>query len=357
MRIFFISSYPTPGDGVSDYTGHLIKALQQADHQVSSGRVNIQLSPMQLFKWGAVYTQILEFKPDVVHIQYTPTTTGPGIRKLMKRLQAKDIRCILTIHEKPDFFIGTLPQFLVQPFLHWEKNILQQADAVIVHTKDHYIDLRLTYRIPEERVQVIPHFIQDIPVTGTFSSPRIIAFGRIVPKKRLDVVLEALPEILKTFPHLQLLVIGTPPKNHVSFYQHLKTLSKQLRVEPHVQWLGYIPVAELRPLLAPTDVGILPYMNVTQSGAAFTLLSLHIPIITNDLRPFNELFAQYAVGKSIPLQSAKDIAHIIIQWFQDSSHAKPWEKEIQRLKNDQSLATIAQRHTTLYKKICQNTLV
>lgn len=356
MRIFFISSFPSPNDGVSDYTHDLIEALRKQGAQVSSGKIEKPFTLLYQRAWSKLIAQIYETKSDVVHIQYTPTSMGLGIQSALRQLKKLNIPVVLTVHEKPDFFIDRLPRLLVKSYLLWEKRLYKKASALVVHTKDHYVDVRIRYDVPAERLQVIPHYIQDTPCSGKTTTLRLISLGRIVPKKRLDLVIEAFAQLHPTHPELRLVVIGQAPSRHIDYAENLKQLAKRLGLADHVEWKGYINEKDLPQILSTQDVAILPYLMATQSGAAFKLLGHNVPVLTNNLPAFEELMGRFSVGLSRPLHSADHITTAVKDILQHPDWQAKWQTEIQRLKLEQSLDTVAKLHLKLYTRLCQNTL-
>lgn len=354
MRIFCISSFPSANDGVSDYTQDLMEALRQQNVELMSGKVDQPFAIFYTRAWSKLLLQIKKFAPDVVHIQYTPTSMGPGLKKGLRRLKKLHIPVVLTVHEKPDFFIDRLPRLLVKPYLLWERSLYQQASSLIVHTQDQYVDVRIRYNIAPEKIHVIPHYIQDTPAQGQTASLRLISLGRIVPKKRLDLVIEALAELRSNYPDLRLVVIGQAPNRYTQYAKNLKQLVQERHLSAQVEWKGYVDEKSLSQILSPHDVAVLPYLMATQSGAAFKVLSHNVPLLTNNLPAFEELISRFSVGLSRPLHSATDIAQAIKEMLQHPEWPAKWQAEIQRLKKEQSLDTIAQLHLTLYANLCQN---
>lgn len=357
MRIFFISSFPAKNDGVSDYTKDMITSLRTLGVQVDSAKIEKPFSVTYRKAWTQVIAQIKDKHPDVVHIQYTPTSLGYGLLSGLKRLRSLHVPVVLTVHEKPDFFIDRLPRILIKPYLLWERKVFRLASRLIVHTKDQYVDIRIRYDVPAEQLQVIPHYIQDTPAKHTNGTLRLVSLGRIVPKKRLDMVIEALAELRKEMPDLKLLVIGQAPNRYADYAHNLKRLAEQFGVSSAVEWKGYVSESDLHELLSTHDLAILPYLMATQSGAAFKLLSHHVPLLTNNLPAFEELMKQYTVGLSRPLHYSTDVVNAVQEVSSHPEWPKWWAQEITRLKKEQSLVTIAQLHLKLYTDLCQNTSV
>lgn len=330
-------------------------ALRQQGAEVSSGKIDRPFSVLYLRAWLRLIQQIQDFAPDLVHIQYTPTSLGLGLKTGLRKLQKLTIPVVLTIHEKPDFFIDRLPRILVKPYLLWEKKVCSLAGGLIVHTQDQYVDVRIRYDVPPAHLHVIPHYIQDTPAQGQTTALRLLSLGRIVPKKRLDLVLEAFAELRQTQSDMRLVVVGQAPVKYTAYAENLKHLAEKLGVSSQVDWKGYVSEKDLPQVLSTHDLAILPYLMATQSGAAFKVLSHNVPLLTNNLPAFEELLGRFSVGLSRPLHSAEQITQAVKEILTHPEWPAKWQTEIQRLKNEQSLDTIAQLHLKLYTNLCQNT--
>lgn len=355
MKICFISNYPTPNDGVSDYTKDLMESLKQQGAEVSSFKIDHPLSLKSISEWMTALKKITQLAPDLVHLQYTPTSLGWRLKWFIKKLQQSKIPSVLTVHEKPDFFIDRLPWLFFRPYLLWERAVFKSASALVVHTADQFVDIRIRYDVPGERIKTIPHYIQDTPAVGTTTNQRLVVLGRIVPKKRLDIVIEAMAQLKIDFPQIKLLVVGEAPPQYAEFAKNLKQLVKQHQLGSTVEWVGYVPDDQLPKLLSSHDLGVLPYLMGTQSGAAFKLLSHNIPLLASQLPAFVELMKHYPVGQATELSTAEQLAQAVRHIFNHSEFSTTWPAGIQRLKKEQSLATISQLHLSLYTHICQNT--
>lgn len=356
MKVYLVSSYPTPNDGISDYTRDLLESLKEQSVEVTSFKVNHPMSLKAIGEWKQIFQRVKEVQPDVVHLQYTPTSLGWRLPWFLRQLKKIHIRSVLTVHEKPDFFIDKLPRLLVKKYLLWERNTFRLASQLIVHTADHFVDIRIRYDIPGNRITTIPHYIQDTPAQGASSGPRLVALGRIVPKKRLDIVIEAVAQLKIDLPELKLLIIGEAPPRYAEFSENLKQLVTKYELESQVEWKGYVAEEDLPQLFSSSDVGVLPYLMGTQSGAAFKLLSHNVPLLTSQLPAFVELMRRYQVGQATELSTAEQLATAVREVLSHPEWQATWRAGIQRLKNEQSLATIAQLHLTLYTRLCQNTL-
>ncbi len=81
----------------------------------------------------------------------------------------------------------------------------------------------------------------------------LVCLGRIVPKKGFDVLLRALPAILRAAPATHVLIGGDGPQR-----EELGRLAAELGVAEHVHFAGQIPWDQVAAFLAAGDIFLLP---------------------------------------------------------------------------------------------------
>ena len=83
--------------------------------------------------------------------------------------------------------------------------------------------------------------------------PLLLFVGRLVEKKGVTYLLEAMPEVLQAFPDTTLVIVGDGPLRG-----KLEALAKSLQIEGHVKFLGALPQAELPAYYASADLFVGP---------------------------------------------------------------------------------------------------
>ncbi|WP_454099197.1 glycosyltransferase family 4 protein [Metabacillus sp. SLBN-84] len=83
--------------------------------------------------------------------------------------------------------------------------------------------------------------------------PYIFAAGRLVPEKGFGVLLAAMPEILKRFPEIRLMIAGDGP-----FRSEYEKLAKELNVQNHVIFLGFLDDAPLHIFFKNCEMTVVP---------------------------------------------------------------------------------------------------
>ena len=87
---------------------------------------------------------------------------------------------------------------------------------------------------------------------GLGNNPVLLSVGVLVERKGIDLIIRALPEVIKKVPNLVYLIIGKGAQEH-----YLKNLVKSLNLQNHVRFLGFISSEELANYYNLCDVFIL----------------------------------------------------------------------------------------------------
>ena len=142
--------------------------------------------------------------------------------------------------------------------------VFDQADVIIAVSQaelssmaHHINDLR--------KVRVIPngiHFtrFRELPEAGDFrehrgiEGPMLLYVGRLAVNKRMEVVIQAMPDLLEEHPDLTLVIAG--PDDGVG--ENWKELASTLGVEGHVRFEGFLSERDMIAAYTDADVFVLP---------------------------------------------------------------------------------------------------
>ena len=131
---------------------------------------------------------------------------GSHLLSLLRRLQMPIVTNLHTILEKPNPDQRRVMQELIR-----------LSSRFIVMTERGKRMLKEFYSIPEEKVDVIPHGIPDMPfVDPTFYKDQfgvegkkvILTFGLLSPGKGIENVISILPKIVEKFPDSVYIILG-----------------------------------------------------------------------------------------------------------------------------------------------------
>ena len=158
-------------------------------------------------------------------------------------------------------------------------DIVALSAKVIVMAEKGRELLRSTYAVPAEKIEVIPHGIPDAPFAdpdaaksrlGFAGKPTILTFGLLSKNKGIEVMIDAMPEILRRKPDAVYVVLGATHPNLVrdqgeEYRESLVARVYAQGVEKHVVFLDrFVDKPTLLDFISMSDVYVTPYLNESQ---------------------------------------------------------------------------------------------
>lgn len=195
------------------------------------------------------------------------------------------------------------------------KSCTQRADCIVVHNKTTYNELLSKMSSSSERkLHIIPHgkFIVELKREKrevaleyyNLDSAKyyLLFFGMIKKEKSLEVLLEAmsiLPE------NIHLIIAGR--MRGISFDVYAKQIEEKKlsqRVHPFIR---YITNEERHLFFGLSDLSVLPYRRIYQSGVLLMAMSYGLPVVASDL-PANKEVINNSNGRLFRVGDASDLA-------------------------------------------------
>jgi len=146
----------------------------------------------------------------------------------------------------------------------------------------------------------------------------LLTLSRLVPRKGIDTVLEALPEISRAVPEVQYLVAGEGGDR-----PRLEELARRLGVTSLVRFLGMIPDEEVAPLLHMADVFVMPAREERPDVEGFGLVFLEAnacgtPVIGSTSGGIPDAVIDGETGLLVPPQAPGPLAQAAIRLLNDA---------------------------------------
>src|SRR5438067_592192 len=229
--------------------------------------------------------------------------------------------------------VTTLHTILASPNLHQRRvmdEIAALSDRLVVMTAGGADLLRDVHGVDEEKIDIIPHGIPDIPFAGSKNRlgvegrPLILTFGLLSPDKGIEHVIEALPKILSHYPDAVSFLLGaTHPliiqRQGETYRLMLEDRALRLGVDGNVIFHNrFVSQAELSEFLAAADIHITPYLNPEQitSGTLAYALGAGKAVISTPYPYARELLAD-GRGVLVPWKDPSAIAAEIVGLLDD----------------------------------------
>lgn len=184
------------------------------------------------------------------------------------------------------------------------------ADRIFVHTGKMKSELIQEFRVSPVNVAVIP-FGMNIQVPDTELTVResknklgirpgehtILFFGRIVPYKGLDCLVDAFHSLMRCDANCRLIIAGEPMKGFESYMQDVRCAIAEGKGADRIRCqLEYIPDNDIEVYFKAADVVVLPYKNIFESGVVFLAYRFGLPVIASDVGSFREQLTNSGAG-------------------------------------------------------------
>ncbi len=247
---------------------------------------------------------------------------GAHILELLSHLAMPVVTTLHTVLAKPTAAQRTVVE-----------RIVEASSTVVVMANKGRELLRSVYRVPDDKIEVIPHGIPDVAFVapdaaktrlGFAGRSVILTFGLLSPNKGIEVMIDAMPSILKRRPDAVYVVLGATHPNLVrdqgeAYRESLTARVRELGVEDHVVFLDqFVDQATLLQFISMCDVYVTPYLNEAQmtSGTLAYSFGLGKPVVSTPYWHACELLAD-GRGVLVPFGDAAAIGHEIAELLTD----------------------------------------
>ena len=253
-------------------------------------------------------------KPDILHLQWLPLVEICTIeRYFLKTLRfiAPKTKFLLTIH-------NVYPHDCSEKFKLIYKDrfsrIESYFDKFIVHLETTKMEFCSSFGISTERVKVIHHGIlapkTQHPVYNQRGKVlRLIMYGNQSTYKGTDIFVNALtllPQEYKNKVHA--LIVG---KTYSDYLNKLKEQKENANIEFIPE---YVSDEDLHKYIANSDIIVLPYREISQSGVLLLALSTKRLIITSDIPSFKETLVGMGEDTFFENGNAASLSRLIIKY-------------------------------------------
>ncbi len=250
-----------------------------------------------------------------------------------------------------------------------EEDIVKNADHIIAECPQDREDLIYNYYANQDKISIIPcgfdpHEFYPIDKNlarmslGLQQNEKIILqLGRLVPRKGIDTVIEAL-SLLKghvSFP-VRLLIVGgesdIPTVKSTPEIGRLASLAKKLHIENIVTFVGRRGREQLKYFYNAADVFVSTPWYEPFGITPLESMACGTPVIASQVGGLKFSVINGKTGFLIPPQNPQILSEKIINILENNKLSKLFSvNSIERVNSFFTWATVAQSVATLYEKI------
>ena len=253
-------------------------------------------------------------KPDILHFQWLPLVEVSTIERIflkILRFLAPKTKFLLTIH---NVYPHDSSEGYKQVYRERFSRVSPFFDKFIVHLDTTKRDFCSAFGISAERVRVLHHGVLAPKGHDTVRRQRgkvlkLIMYGNQSTYKGTDVFVNALtllPQEYKDRVHA--LVVG---KTYSSYLNKLKEKKENANIEFIPE---YVSDEDLYKYIADSDIIVLPYREISQSGVLLLALSTKRLIITSDIPSFTETLVGMGENTFFENGNAASLSKLIVKY-------------------------------------------
>lgn len=384
MRILTVLTYYRPHtSGLTIYAERLAQALAKRGHDVTvmtsqylpslpneefRNGVRIKRSPVAFRvskgvispRFGQLATQLVR-EHDVVQL-HLPQFDAPGVA-LRGRLMNKPT--VLTYH--CDLQLPTGPfNYLVNQVVNVANHTAARlADRIVTYTQD-YADHSPYLSQYKDKLQIIPPpvVLQDVTREAieafarehhTLENRPVIGMAaRLATEKGVEILLNALPTILESYPQAQVLFAGQyeDVMGEHEYYNRLMPSIRRYQDQGHWEFLGVLNPEQMAAFYPNLDVLVVPSLNSTE---AFGLVQIEammngVACMASSLPGVRQPIYVHGMGEVVPIGDAQALAEGMLKIF---SSPETYQGDPQAVASRYTPDAIAARYEAMFAALLE----
>ena len=382
MKILTVLTYYRPHtSGLTIYAERLAKAFTKRGHEVTvmttqydpslpheetMDGVKVIRVPVAFrvskgviaptFGWVATK---LALQHDVIQM-HLPQFDAPGVA-LRGRLFGKP--AVLTYHcdlQLPSGFFNRFVNMVVD-FQNHMAGLL--ANHIVTYTQDYADNSPYLSRYASKLTPILPPVEMPVPTSDAVSTfakehqtkekcPVIGMVTRFASEKGVEVLLDALPTILKEYPKAQVLYAGQHLNvmGEQDYFDRLYPKIKEYEQSGHWTFLGNLSPLELAVVYPNLDVLTVPSLNSTE---AFGLVQIEamkngVPSVPSALPGVRQPVSMHGMGRVSKIGDSASLAGAILDVLNEP---KKYKGDIESINRSYDPDSIAQEYEKLFERL------
>jgi glycosyltransferase involved in cell wall biosynthesis len=373
-RVAFIGNYLPRKCGIATFTSDLAEAFSEQFPEIRTmtlamndteegyaypSQVRYEISQDDRFDYEHAAHFLNQQAVDIISLQHEygiyGGLAGSHILTLLRNVTAPVVTTLHTILEKPQ-----PEQYRVM------KEIIKLSNRLVVMSQRSIKLLREVYDAPQEKIDLIPHGIHDVPfVDPGFHKDKfnaegrfvILTFGLLSANKGVEYVIESLPEVVNRYPNVLYVVLGSTHPHVIleegeKYRESLQARVRELGLQENVLFLDqFVNLKDLKEFIGAADIYITPYLGREQivSGTLAYTVGAGKAVISTPYRYAEELLAD-GRGILVPFQDSKAITEKIIYLLDNEAERNAMRKRAYLFGRDMIWPNVAHSYLKTFEE-------
>lgn len=326
-------------------------------------RVRIELGHPNFITWIFLFNHFMEKRIamlsrdvdfDIIHI-HDWLTALVGIsskhylnKPLISTVHSTEIGRSQGLHNQDSYLIDGLEWWMTY-----------ESKRVIVTSNSMKNELRDHFRLPEEKIDVIPNAIDMTKYQknvdresvrrryGVGPHEKLVLFvGRLVPQKGVEYLIRAVPSIVKRHPEAKFIIIGDGWSR-----SYLESLSMSTGHRDKIRFVGFISDSELVEQTMSADVLVIPSIYEPFGIVALEGMAAGVPVVAGNVGGLAEIIEHDRTGVLVYPRSPESIAWGVKRVLSDSEYSR-WliQNAKKKIRQIYSWQAVAKRTVEVYEK-------
>jgi len=244
--------------------------------------------------------------------------------------------------------------------------LLGLSNYVVVMTQKAIDILQAVNKIQGSKIRLIPHGIPDVSFIdpnfykdqyGVEGKTTLLTFGLLSPRKGIEIVLRALPKVIKERPNTVYIVAGA---THPNLLRHegeayrllLQRLCDELEISRNVIFHNrFVSSEELKELLVLADIYITPYFEEAQivSGTLAYSFGVGNAVISTPYWHAAELLSDDK-GIIVPFNDPAAMGKAIIRLIGNENERNAMRKNAYILGREMIWSNVASKYASIFEE-------
>ncbi len=263
--------------------------------------------------------------------------------------------------------VTTLHTVLAEPSAaqrHVLERIVALSHRVVVMADKGRELLRAVYAVDDAKIDVVPHGIPQFDFVEPEAAKQaldldgrmvLLTFGLLGPSKGIEVVIDAMPEIIARCPEAIYVVLGATHPNLVhahgeAYRESLMARVRERGAEAHVRFVDqFVDKPTLLRFIAACDVYVTPYLNEMQmtSGTLAYSFGLGRAVVSTPYWHARELLAA-GQGVLVPFGDAAAVGDAVGALLTDHPRREAMRRRAYAASREMTWDRVGQRYLAIF---------